>query len=89
MSKVRKVERVINVSGTGILPEGDRMQVHNIQVRRGVPLPDLGARVVVMDDHRIVKFAGEVINLDFEKHTYDVELRKSLPPVLNEVRRVV
>jgi len=77
MSKVRKVERVINVSGTGILPEGDRMQVHNIQVRRGVPLPDLGERVIAMDEYRLIKFAGEVTDVDFEHHTYDAELRKS------------
>jgi hypothetical protein len=77
MSKVREVERVIIERGES----HDVAPVHfvqrRIQVRRGVPLPDLGQRVVVMDEHRMVKFAGEVIEVDFEDHTYDVKLRKS------------
>ena len=82
MSKVREVERVIQMKGLGILPEGNRIEVHKIQVRKGVPLPDLGQRVVVMDEHRFIKFAGEVIDVDYENLTYDVQLR-------NSIRRVV
>lgn len=88
MESASEIERVIIMTGTGIIPEGDRMQVHNIQVRRGVPLPDLGQRVVAMDEHRIIKFAGEVIKVYEESRTYDVELRKSivvLAPSFHEV----
>jgi len=75
MSKTRKVERVINM--IGVIPEGAVIKVHNIQVRGGVPLPDLGERVIAMDEYRLIKFAGEVTDVDFEHHTYDAELRKS------------
>ena len=69
--------REILITGTGEVPERDVILRKNIQVRRGVPLPDLGQRVVVMDEHRIIKYAGEVVDVDFENYTYDVQLRKS------------
>ena len=78
MSRSRQVDRVITMRGIGTPPEGNRMQVHRIQVRQGIPLPDLGQRVVAMDEHRIIKYAGEVIDVDFENHTYDVEVRPSM-----------
>lgn len=79
--------REILITGKGEAPERDVILRQNIQVRQGVPLPDLGQRVVAMDEHRIIKFAGEVVDVDFERHTYDVELRKSTGR--DEIRRVL
>lgn len=75
-------ERIIYVRGNGRVPEGERVMVRRIQVRRGVPLPVIGDRVVAMNEHRMVKFAGKVTAVDEENHTYDVELRKSFKRVV-------
>lgn len=82
MSKVREVERVIITRGeeSEIVPAV--FVQRSIQVRQGVPLPVIGDRVVAMDEHRMVKFAGKVTAVDYEKNTYDVELRKSFRRVV-------
>ena len=82
MSKVREVERVITVIGNSEKPVGDWIITRIIPVRRGVPLPDLGQRVIVMDDHRIIKFAGEVTDVDFENHQYTIQIRKTADETL-------
>jgi hypothetical protein len=55
-----------------------RVTVHKIQVRKGIPLPEVGDRVVALDEHRLVKFAGSVITVNQVARTYDVELRASM-----------
>ncbi len=82
MSKVREVERVIIERGNAQEVVPAVLVQRDIQVRQGVPLPDLGQRVVVMDEHRMVKFAGTVTDVDFENWTYDVELRRSFRRVV-------
>lgn len=68
--------------GENTLMDGELIRVRNIVVRHGVPLPEPGQRVVVVDEHRIVKMAGVVTRVDEEKHSYEVSLRRS-------IRRVV
>lgn len=70
-------EREIILKGTKIVAGGRSIKLTNIVVRRGVPLPALGERVVGIDEKRVVKFAGNVTRVDPEKWEYDVELRKS------------
>jgi len=56
---------------------GAMVTFQNIQVRKENPLPVVGDRVVVLDEHSLVKFAGSVITVNQVARTYDVELRKS------------
>jgi hypothetical protein len=65
---------------------GAMVTVHRIQVRKGVPLPVVGERVVALDEHRLVKFAGSVVTVNEENRTYDVELRSSMVPPAHECR---
>ena len=69
--------RKIYVCGNEADLLGAMVTFQNIQVRKENPLPVVGDRVVVLDEHSLVKFAGSVITVNQVARTYDVELRKS------------
>ena len=53
---------------------GRSIKLTNIVVRRGVPLPALGERVVAVNEEQEQVFHGEVTAIDAETYTYDATL---------------
>jgi len=73
-------EREIILKGSKIEAGGRSIRLTNIVVRRGVPLPHLGERVVAVNEDEEQVFHGEVTAVDAEKYTYDATIRKFVAP---------
>lgn len=66
------------MEGSKIVAGGRPIKLTNIPVRRGVPLPALGERVVAVNEDKEQIFHGSVTAVDVEKHTYDALINKTV-----------
>ena len=74
-------ERAIILTGSKIVAGGRSIKLTNIVVRRGVPLPQLGERVVAVNEDEQQVFHGEVTAVDQDRYTYDAVLNKKVTRV--------
>jgi hypothetical protein len=70
--------REIILEGSKIVAGGRSIKLTNIVVRRGVPLPELGERVVAVNEDEEQIFHGSVTAVDAERYTYDAVINKKV-----------
>jgi hypothetical protein len=58
--------------------EGKKVFPFGIYVRKDDPLPEIGEEVICVNQTNGMKFAGEVISVDEDHHTYNAAIDLSL-----------